>query len=76
LLATLDATDVILVEPYAEGTSAAQVSSSLAHVPHRLLSVGVPPVELRRYGTSEEHQAAYGLDAAGLRGRFTAFLQM
>ena len=74
LLATLGRPDVILVEPYHEGTSAHVVSSALAHLPHRLLSLGVPRRELRRYGTPEEHDAAHGLDAHGLRERMRAFL--
>ncbi len=74
LAATLDRPDVVLVEPYLAGTSAAEVSIALADVPHRLLSLGVPRVEPRNYGTSAEHARAYGLDAAGLRRSITAFL--
>lgn len=66
--------DVVLVEPYLAGTSAAQVAAALRDVPHRLLALGVPPVELRRYGGAAEHEAAYGLDAAGLRASIGAFL--
>ena len=61
--------DVVLVEPYLAGTSAAVVSAALSHVPHRLLCLGVGRQELRRYGTPEQHDAAHGLDAAGLRAR-------
>jgi transketolase len=66
--------DVVLVEPYLAGTSAAHVAAALRDVPHRLLALGVAPTELRRYGTAAEHEAAYGLDAAGLRASITAFL--
>ncbi len=65
---------VLLVEPYMEGTSAAEVADALADLPHRLLSIGVPKVEHRRYGTAEDHDRAYGLDASGLSQRFEAFL--
>lgn len=65
--------DVVLVEPYLRGTSAARVAEALETVPHRLLALGTAPEELRRYGEWEEHVAAHGLDAAGLRRRITAF---
>ena len=65
---------VVLVEPYLAGTSAFAVASALASRPHRLLSLGVPRGELRQYGTPDDHAAAYGLDAAGIRRSVTAFL--
>lgn len=74
-LAALTRPEVVVVEPYLEGTSAHVISSALAHLPHRLLSIGVPRVELRRYGSAEEHEAAHGLDARGLRARIGAFLR-
>ena len=75
LVATLGTPDVVLVEPYAVGTSAWLVSQALSHVPHRLLSMGVPRHELRRYGTPAEHEAAHGLDAAGLRRTIAPFVE-
>ncbi|MGH3447393.1 MAG: transketolase family protein [Nocardioidaceae bacterium] len=74
LVNSLGFADVVLVEPYASGTSARNVTEALRHVPHRLVSLGVPRVELRRYGTPEEHRAAYGLDAGGLRRSISDFL--
>ncbi|MGH3714593.1 MAG: transketolase family protein [Micromonosporaceae bacterium] len=65
--------DVVLVEPYLAGTSSYLVNEALADRPHRVLGLGVPRRELRRYGTPEEHDAAYGLDPAGLRTAITAF---
>jgi transketolase len=67
LRALVRGTDVVLVEPYLAGTSAAEVTAALADRPHRLLSLGVANAELRRYGTGREHRAAHGLDAAGIR---------
>jgi transketolase len=66
--------DVAIVEPYLTGTSAAALAAALGDRPHRLLALGVPPIELRRYGTPAEHRAAYGLDAAGIRRSLDAFL--
>jgi transketolase len=74
LRAVLATPDVVLVEPYLEGTSADQVASALRDVPHRLLALGVGHIELRRYGSPGEHQAAHGLDAAGIRRSLTRFL--
>lgn len=66
-----EAGDVILVEPYLAGTSAQE----LADRPHRVLSLGVPNAEFRRYGTGAEHRAAHGLDAAGIRSSVDSFLR-
>jgi transketolase len=63
----LRGTDVVLVEPYQAGTSAAEISAALADRPHRLLSLGVPNAEFRHYGEPREHRAAHGLDARGIR---------
>src|SRR6266852_2099430 len=52
--------NVILVEPYLAGTSAATVSRLLAHRPHRLLALGVEQLELRRYGSPEIGRASVG----------------
>jgi len=66
--------DVVLVEPCLEGTSAGEVSAALSDRPTRLLSIGVPNTEHRRYGTRSQHAAAHGLDVVGLRNRITGFL--
>lgn len=67
-------TDVVLVEPYLAGTSGAAAGDALAHVPHRVLGLGVGRRELRRYGTVDEHLTAHGLDAGSLRERIGGFL--
>jgi transketolase len=73
LRALVRGTDVVLVEPYLAGTSAGEVAAALADRPHRLLSLGVPNAEFRRYGTGPEHRAAHGLDAAGIGSALRAF---
>ncbi|GGW48160.1 transketolase [Streptomyces lucensis JCM 4490] len=67
-------TDVVLVEPYLAGTSAGEVNRALSDIPHRVLGLGVARRELRRYGTVEEHVAAHGLEARGLRERIGRFV--
>jgi transketolase len=66
--------DIVIVEPYLAGTSAAATADALRDRPRRILALGVPPLELRRYGTPSEHRRAYGLDAAGIRRSLDAFL--
>jgi transketolase len=66
--------EVVLVEPYLAGTSAAEVTKAIGHRPHRLLALGIENPELRRYGTIAEHRAAHGLDAAGIRRRLVPAL--
>lgn len=69
-----DGTDVVLVEPYLAGTSAPEIAVALRERPHRLLALGVPNAELRRYGTGAEHRAAHGLDAEGIDRSLRGFL--
>ena len=64
----------ILVEPTLQGTSLPAFAEALSDRARRLLALGEPPEELRRYGTAAEHRQAHGLDAAGLRRRIAGFL--
>lgn len=74
LRALLASPEVVLVEPWLAGTSARVVADALVDVPHRLLALGVGRTELRRYGSPDDHVAAHGLDAAGLRAALDGFL--
>jgi transketolase len=73
--ALADGTDVVLVEPYQAGTSAAEIAVALRDRPHRLLALGVPNAELRRYGTGAEHRAVHGLDTAGIAHSLESFFE-
>jgi transketolase len=66
--------DVVLVEPYLAGTSAAEIAAALVDRPHRLLALGVPNAEFRRYGSGSDHRRAHGLDAPGIRASVQRFL--
>ena len=72
--ALADGTEVVLVEPYLAGTSAAEVAVALRDRPHRLLALGVPNAEFRHYGTGAEHRAAHGLDAGGIARSLEEFV--
>ncbi|GLZ29694.1 transketolase [Lentzea sp. NBRC 105346] len=66
--------DVLLVEPYLEGTSAHVVNEALEEVPHRLRSLGVKRhLELHAYGTAEDHDAAHDLDVVGISTAVRSF---
>jgi transketolase len=41
-----------------------------------VLALGIRREELRRYGTWQDHVAAHGLDAVGLRARIEGFLKV
>jgi transketolase len=75
LRAVAGAAEVVLVEPYLAGTSTAAVAAALVDRPHRVLALGVGSVEHRRYGSRAQHDAAHGLDAAGIRRSIERFLR-
>ncbi|MFP5068616.1 transketolase family protein [Pseudonocardia nantongensis] len=74
LRATLTEPDVVLVEPYLAGASTRFAADALSGIRHRVLGLGVGTAELRRYGTVADHDAAHGLDVAGIRRSVAGFL--
>lgn len=74
LQAVMGGREVVVVEPYLAGSSTSRVAEALLHRPHRLLSIGTGTDELRNYGRPEEHDAAWGIDEAGIRRRIVEFL--
>jgi transketolase len=69
-------TDVVLVEPYLAGTSAYEVAHAFDDVAHRLRALGVRrDIEVRAYGTAEEHDAVHGLDAESLAKSVREFIR-
>lgn len=75
LRAVVGGTDVVIVEPVLSGTLAPAVSAALSDRPIRLLSIGVGHGELRKYGSAEHHDRAWGLDAPRLRTRIAEFVR-
>ncbi|ANZ42969.1 transketolase [Lentzea guizhouensis] len=75
-VADTDHADVLVVEPYLEGTSAHLISESLQQIPHRVRCTGVKRhAELRNYGTAEDHDAAHDLDVVGLGSAVRSFFR-
>jgi transketolase len=69
-------TDVVLVEPYLAGTSAHEVATAFDDVAHRLRALGVRrDIEVRAYGTAEEHDGVHGLDPQGIAASVRAFIR-
>jgi len=64
-----DAPDVVVVEPWYEGTAAAVITLVFADVAARVRSIGVPRRFIHRYGTWQELDAAMGMGTAGIRAR-------
>lgn len=63
------APDVVVVEPFYEGTLAAQVTAALSHRATRIHSIGVPHVVIGTYGTAADHDRELGLDVRAIRER-------
>ena len=61
--------DLIVVEPFLQGTTAGLVSAALSDRPMRYTHLGVGDREVRRYGAPLEHLRAHGLDPTSLRAR-------
>lgn len=73
---TLSEPNVIMVEPYLAGTSAAEIARALAGLPHRQLGLGVGDPDPHRYGEPADHDQLHGLDPAGLRSSIARFLDL
>ncbi|WP_184583074.1 transketolase family protein [Lipingzhangella halophila] len=67
IVAAAGQADVLLVEPYLEGTSAHEAAVALGDRRHRQRSLGVSRVaEVRGYGSAADHDRAHGLDTEGI----------
>jgi transketolase len=64
-----DAPDVVVIEPWYEGSVAPVIGPVFADLPARVRHIGVPRRFIHRYGTWQELDAALGLDATGIRAR-------
>ena len=73
LRAVITEPDVAVVEPYRAGTSVRVIADALQDIRHRVVGLGVGEHELRRYGAVADHDAAHGLDVAGIRESLDRF---
>ena len=71
LSAAVSGPDVLVVEPYLEGTSVGAVVGALPGRALRVSAHGVRDTDIRRYGSPEEHREAHRLDARGIRALLT-----
>lgn len=60
---------IVLVEPYYAAGLVAEIHSALGRKPIRIECIGVPHRFLTDYGDAEQHDAAIGLTAEGIRSR-------
>lgn len=66
---------VVVVEPWLEGTSLGAVAEALDDAPRRFLAIGTSRRELRRYGRPAEHAAAHGLTAEAIAQRIREWVR-
>lgn len=66
--------NIVIVEPFYEGTLTADVCAAMSHTPVRVESIGVPHKILSRYGTPEQHDEELGLTPRGIRRKIERFL--
>lgn len=65
---------VLLCEPYYYGALTTAVTEALAPRPVRIVHVGVPHAFIAHYGKKAEHDADFGLTAAGVRRKLEELL--
>lgn len=74
LQAFCQSSNIILVEPYYEGTLVADVCMAMRSIPTRIEAIGVPREVLTHYGTREQHDEIVGLTPTSIRKRIGRFL--
>ena len=66
--------NIVLVEPYYEGTLIPEITTALRDRPIRVEAIGVPHTLHSNYGTPQEHYENIGLTPEKVRQRIGAFL--
>ncbi|GAA2010970.1 transketolase [Nocardiopsis rhodophaea] len=74
IVAAAGQADVLMVEPYLEGTSSHEIAAALSDRRHRQMSLGVSrTAEVRAYGDAADHDRVHGLDVEGIANSARAF---
>jgi transketolase len=71
---TCQSGNIVIVEPYYEGTLTADICTAMSDTLIRVESIGVPHKILPRYGRPEQHDEELGLTPRGIRRRIERFL--
>lgn len=66
--------NIIIVEPFYEGSINYKITKALEGRKYKLTNIGVPHQFLTNYGTKEEHDKHLGLDVEGIRNKILATL--
>ena len=74
LRATSKSSNIVVVEPYYEGTLVPNICAAMKQTPIRVEAIGVPHKVLSHYGEPEQHDEELGLTPRGIRRRIEQFL--
>ena len=66
--------NIVVVEPFYEGTMAYDIMATMEGYPIRLLSIGAPRIFLDNYGTVDEHDLELELTWPDIRDRIRRFI--
>lgn len=67
--------NIIVIEPFYEGTVNYLINKTLEGKKYKLSNIGVPREFLTKYGTKLEHDIAMGLDTKGLKNKIEKCLE-
>lgn len=68
--------NIIICEPFYEGSVNFLVTKSLEGFSYRIFNIGVPRAFLYNYGDKNEHDIKYGLDSQGMKNRIKECLKL
>jgi transketolase len=66
--------NIIICEPYYEGSLNYEINKTFLNKNHKILNIGVPHKFLTNYGKKEEHDIEIGLDMISIREKIKNFI--